>query len=40
MRTEQEMMGLLIDFAQKDERIVAAVLEGSSSNVTIQRARS
>lgn len=37
MRTEQEMMGLLIDFAQKDERIVAAVLEGSRSNVTIKR---
>jgi len=31
IRTEQEMMGLLIDFAQQDKRVVSAVLEGSRS---------
>jgi len=29
MRTEQEMIDLILQFAQKDERIRAVILEGS-----------
>ncbi|WP_391573441.1 aminoglycoside 6-adenylyltransferase [Cohnella sp.] len=35
MRSEQEMMRLFVDFAQRDERIQFATLEGSRTNVNI-----
>ena len=35
MRTEQEMMSMLIDFARKDDRIRLVTLEGSRTNKNI-----
>lgn len=35
MRTEQEMMNMLIDFARKDDRIRLVTLEGSRTNKNI-----
>ncbi|TQK63376.1 aminoglycoside 6-adenylyltransferase [Brevibacillus sp. AG162] len=35
MRTEQEMMGMLIDFARRDDRIRLVTLEGSRTNKNI-----
>lgn len=35
MRTEQEMLGLIIQVALEDERIRAAYLEGSRANPKI-----
>jgi len=37
MRSDEEMMGMLIDFARNDNRIRAAVLEGSRTNKNIPR---
>lgn len=37
MRTEPEMMKLLIDFAEKDERIRLVTLEGSRTNKNVPR---
>ena len=35
MRTEQEMMNLILDFAKTDERILAAYLKGSRTNPNV-----
>ncbi len=32
MRTEQEMMNLILDFARGDERVRAVILNGSRAN--------
>lgn len=35
MRTEQEMMNLILDFAKTDDRILAAYLKGSRTNPNV-----
>ena len=37
MRTEQEMMDLILTFAEKDERIKVVGMEGSRTNVHVPK---
>ena len=37
MRTEQEMMDLILLFAEKDERIKVVGMEGSRTNVHVPK---
>jgi len=37
MRTEQEMMGMILDFARQEGRIRAVTLEGSRTNLNVPR---